>query len=328
MKQFLILAKLAVAGGLLWFVLHNVGIEKVTIRMSGADKLLIVLGIAQLSIQPLLGAWRWRIALSALANPLPFGQLCRITYIGTFFGQILPATVGGDGIRIWLAYRDGCSVKNAVSSVAIERLIMLLTLILMVTITAPWLASLLQFGQLAVLAPVLLMVGVISLILFIAICGRDPGAFRWQMLRGMGHLAAATRQIFFNIPATLSLVGLSIVSYLNIILTVFIFAWAVGQAVSYVWFLVLIPPVLLASTLPISTGGWGTRELAMVLVLRAVNIDGDAALLVSALLGLASVVISLPGAVYYVLRWSSGRERPPLTGSTVSDAPGGAGGRA
>ena len=62
-------------------------------------------------------------------------------------------------------------------------------------------------------------------------------------------------------------------------------------------FLLLAPLVTLVTTVPISVGGWGVREGAMVTALGLVNIPPSVALAVSIQFGLIMLVVGLPGGV-------------------------------
>jgi hypothetical protein len=69
--------------------------------------------------------------------------------------------------------------------------------------------------------------------------------------------------------------------------------------------------------LPISVGGWGVREGAMVVALHGLGIPAEEALLPSVLFGLCAVIATLPGAIFWVstrkpstrMRSASGREK-------------------
>ncbi|MBE9556580.1 MAG: flippase-like domain-containing protein, partial [Proteobacteria bacterium] len=65
--------------------------------------------------------------------------------------------------------------------------------------------------------------------------------------------------------------------------------------------LVLVPAVILLSTVPVSIGGWGLREGLMVVALGLAGVPADAALSVSILFGLAMIVAGLPGGVLWLM---------------------------
>lgn len=65
--------------------------------------------------------------------------------------------------------------------------------------------------------------------------------------------------------------------------------------------LVLIPPVILASLLPISFAGWGIREGAMIAMLGTVDVAPENALALSVAFGFLILILSLPGALVWFL---------------------------
>ena len=46
----------------------------------------------------------------------------QISFIATFFNQVLPSTVGGDGMQIWLFARKGADWASAIYSVLLDRI--------------------------------------------------------------------------------------------------------------------------------------------------------------------------------------------------------------
>ena len=63
----------------------------------------------------------------------------------------------------------------------------------------------------------------------------------------------------------------------------------------------LIPPILLILTLPISIGGWGIREGAMIWAFALVGVTNEEALVLSVLFGFATLAITLPGGLIWLL---------------------------
>ena len=69
--------------------------------------------------------------------------------------------------------------------------------------------------------------------------------------------------------------------------------------------IVLMPPVFLIMTIPISIGAWGVRENAMVVSFGLIGVSPEAATVLGLLLGMVGLVVALPGG----LLWLSGRKR-------------------
>jgi uncharacterized membrane protein YbhN (UPF0104 family) len=119
-------------------------------------------------------------------------------------------------------------------------------------------------------------------------------------------VAEDVRILLRNAPLSAIVAVLSLAAHINIAITAWLIAQALGLALSLTDCLVLMPVVVLASTLPISIGGWGIREGVTVSVLALVGVSSAEALALSILLGLAGIAISLPGAIV----WLSQRTRP------------------
>ena len=62
----------------------------------------------------------------------------------------------------------------------------------------------------------------------------------------------------------------------------------------------LVPPVILAMTLPISIAGWGVREGAMIVALGLIGVSQESALVLSILFGLGITLAALPGGVIWL----------------------------
>ena len=65
--------------------------------------------------------------------------------------------------------------------------------------------------------------------------------------------------------------------------------------------LVLIPPVVLVSTIPISIAGWGVREAAMITLLALVGVAEADAFVLSVLFGLLTFGLGLPGGIVWII---------------------------
>src|SRR6185295_8124270 len=103
--------------------------------------LLLGAAVAQLALQPVLGALRWRVVARALGDAFPFATALRYTWIGTFFAQALPGAVGGDLVRAWLYWNRGLGRRLAANTVALERTAMMFSLLLVVAAVQPGLVA-------------------------------------------------------------------------------------------------------------------------------------------------------------------------------------------
>ena len=83
---------------------------------------------------------------------------------------------------------------------------------------------------------------------------------------------------------------------------------AAHATVDLVHVLVLVLPVMLIATIPVSIAGWGVREGAMVLAFSYAGLAESDGLIVSILFGVGSLAVGTIGGVVWVasgFKWRS-----------------------
>ncbi len=94
---------------------------------------------------PLVQTQRWRLIAATLGARVGFGAAAKNVYIGQLFNQILPSSIGGDAVRVW-KLAPAMPVHLAVSSVALDRIVALLTVPIILTIGCGMLLSIVPPG--------------------------------------------------------------------------------------------------------------------------------------------------------------------------------------
>ena len=108
------------------------------------------------------------------------------------------------------------------------------------------------------------------------------------------HLATAAGDLRITLCSGkigLLAMALSIGSSLLAMLLIYIMGWAIGADLRALDCLVLVPPALLVSALPISLGGWGVREGALVAAFNLVHADPAAVAATSVMFGLTTPLV-------------------------------------
>ena len=303
--------KLALTAGLLWFLSRKVDVAAAWDVGKGIAPAMFAASLALLIVQVMLCTWRWQVVLKALGAWLSFGKVCEIFWISNFFGLVLPGAVGGDAIRMWKTRRAGLSLAASVNSVLLERVATLFGLIVLVVVTQPLLADKLQGHPGLWVFPLLGVLGAGG-IAFLMLLDRFPLAFhRWPVIRAFAQVACDTRRLFLhpvNAGKTMSIV---MIGHVNLALGVYVLALGLGADVSVLDCLVLVPPVILITTLPISVAGWGARELAMITLFGFVGVPQPQALAMSVLFGIVTTLTALPGGVMWLLSKDGGEVSAP-----------------
>ena len=116
----------------------------------------------------------------------------------------------------------------------------------------------------------------------------------------LGRLSERYFQVYSSVKSVGVQLGLSILTHLLALTAYFMIGRGVGLDFSLQVYLVLVPPVILLTILPISLAGWGVREGAMVGFFLLVGADKSKVLSFSILHGLVALVASLPGLAVYL----------------------------
>jgi len=292
--------KILISALLLYFCLRTVDLRTVGRRLGSANFEWLAAIFLLLTLQvPLLGV-RWREIAAVCGARLTIAQAVRYVWIGLFFGQVLPSTAGGDAVRIWLMGRGGQGWSTAIYSVLLDRVAGVSAMAAVVVLCLPWTLQLIH-DPAARLALVLIGFGALGGVAVFLACGTSPLRVieRWRLGR---HLAAASRMALHVCRTAVGLrVGaLSVASHLLTVAAMWAAAMAVGGSVSFADVLLLVLPVLLVATLPVSIAGWGIRESAMVLAFAYAGLPRDDGLMVSILFGLANLAVGACGGTVWI----------------------------
>lgn len=300
-SRLLAAAQIALSVALLAYFILKADPLQARDMIRNADPVLLVLAVLQLAVQVPLLAWRWQLVTASLGGPMRFTSAFKYAWLGFFAGQVLPA-VGGDAVRMWLYWRREGGRRIAVHSVVLERVIMLVTLLALVIASQSGLAA--RGVPASVLGTAwLLLVGIAAAagaVIFLA-----RGRLRQSTLLPVRvlHYAAEDLGLLRNNPRRSALaIGLALASYLNMATVMWIIARALNLGPSLADCFVLTPLVVLAGMLPISLGGWGVREGAAIVLFGLVGLSQSEAFTLSAVFGLCSLVLSLPGCLPWLLR--------------------------
>jgi len=228
----------------------------------------------------------------------PYSFFLKSYFKGTFFNQGLPTSIGGDGLRILDCSRGKGTAEDAFYGVFIDRIIGLAGLLLLNITALAMNRSLLPIN---VYYPLLVILSGLTASLILLFYLRN---FRFivtdKYLGFLGRLSERDAQVYSSVTSISVQLSLSILTHMLAMTAFLMIGRGVGLDFSLQVYLVLVPPVILLTILPISLAGWGVREGAMVGFFLLVGADKSRVLTFSILYGLVALVASLPGLVVYL----------------------------
>jgi uncharacterized protein (TIRG00374 family) len=295
--------RLAIGLGLTVWLFLEADPSRIAQAFSRAKFTWIIWAITLVLVDRALMAYRWLLLLRAIepGRTLPFRSVMRVFFVSTFLGTFLPASVGGDAIRTLALARLDVPAADAFASVVVDRLLGVLSVLLM------------GAGGLIVIRNLLDTWALVSTgaVTAAAIAGSLLLLFDSRILTGMvtwltaRHLAGVER-IAVRALGAIRQYGeqrrtLAMVLTASVVVQVLrtLQAWCLGQAlglpISVVWYFAFIPVIVLIMTLPISVAGLGTSQLSFQLLFAMAGVASAEAWALSILFLALGLIGNLPG---------------------------------
>jgi len=291
--------KLAVTVACFWYLLRHIDVAELRRTLPNLDALWSTLAVLLLMLQMPLVGLRWlQIAkvLQMRGNQLTAWWMSVAAAIGQFFGQILPV-VAGDGVRVWFLAHFGNDWRDATISVVIDRCVGI-GLMLVFTFVILLLPS--SFGifgnnreKILIVLAVIIVVGIICLLLGARL---SPALTGSRQGRWIEKFFSGARATVFG-PRSAAILGIGCLIHMLTIAAVWLLGRAQGLALSPADAAMLFAVLVGVALIPVTVGGWGLRELAMVSLFGNYGLTPERALVFSMYFGLANILASLPGAL-------------------------------
>jgi len=252
---------------------------------------------------------RWVLLLRGSGLDVPVRDAARIFLVSSFVGSFLPAGVGADAARAYGLSRTHTEPSEALASVAVDRVLGILSLMAMAAFGATMLtsqhdasaAALGRGGSLAIGVAVLIAacIGVFwadAILRAVTPRHLHDGAIARRILRVTDAVSRYRR----HRGVLVHVMFWSIVVQLLRITQAYLLGLGLGIAVPFRYYLFFMPIGLLMLLLPISISGFGLPQGAIVWLLRPLGVADERSFALSTLIVLTGLAGNLPGLVLWL----------------------------
>jgi glycosyltransferase 2 family protein len=306
-----------------YFALRNVNWAATRAAFSAIEYAWLVPSIAGLAFWTVVRVERWRILFRTGRRP-PFGALTKATLVGIFFNNVLPARAGEATRVVALRSYAGTPISEAAATIVVERLLDVLSLLLLLFVVAPWLPAISWLRAAVIIAAVAVAVAVILVALAIHLGRGDSRA----IVRFGSRIPGLSEGAIVSFAAN---VGHGLVSLRNGHQAAVALAWSIASWVllgASFWFIMLgfhldlsflagllaAVSVGLSFIVPAAPGGVGVFEAAGLLATSAYRIPkANAVACVLALHVVNTVPFLLAGAAVLIFGTRARGERGRLS---------------
>lgn len=263
------------------------------------DPVSVVAAVALLLLQPPLIGLRWWLLLRIYGSEAPPGWAVAITWVSVFANQFLPASVGGDAVRIVYARRYSKGLGAPFASVVVDRLMALLALAVLMVLLAPILAELID-QRISIAVGALCAVGIIAAFVAFRVSGKiAPLLARWAMLERAAQIIHYVLRVLAHPAQAIVTFAIAVIVHLLSFVALLLIARGLGIRADIGPFMAIAAFLTFVQVVPISISGWGVREAAAITLLGLIGVEPGTALLASIVLGLSYGAASLPGAAIW-----------------------------
>jgi uncharacterized protein (TIRG00374 family) len=300
MKWFL--ARCAITAALLALLIWQLGPIPVIERLQTLRLGPLALVALLLSVQLVLSASRWKAIVDyfGLAN-VSTADLCWCLGASHFYGEVLPSTVGGDVVRTAMLTRR-VGVRLAMLSVILDRITGLAMLLLMILVLLPVLAWRIENISAVVGLAAVEIGGIAALSALLLLSGKFVPSWFPKAVSLLPEFTARVREALFSRALRLQVVWYGLLVQIFSVMLFFVLGRSVGVPLSFLDCLVLVPPALLLSALPVSLSGWGVREGTLASMFALVGMAPSDIVVISILYGLTGPAIGVVYATLSLLR--------------------------
>jgi glycosyltransferase 2 family protein len=289
-KKILIYAiKVTLTLLLIFFIARKINFSLMVSELKNINYLDFILFLLLSTSSNFLALIRWNFVLRSLGLVLPAKNLIKISYIGFFLNQTVPSSVFGDVSKGWLLIKSNYIKLNVIISIILDRLIPLSILILLVVFF--------DFDKIQIIFQHIKnsSVGFFPIFLLIALCFCYKKTRQFILSINFIAIKNYFVQLFVSkIDIILSII-LTIMQLLVMSFMVWFIANSIQTDISFLLLFKALPLVFLINALPITIGGWGSREFAMIFTLSQFGVDSTSAALISVIFGLSTLISSIPG---------------------------------
>ncbi len=294
--------RIVVSVGLLGYLFYKEGPGTIAGAIRGANPLWVGAIFLLMIVEHVHGTYKWMILLRHTSSNVPFWPMLRIRYLSAFIGIFGLGAVTIELVRMYALARYTSDLAMSFTSILMDRLLGLTGLSLMI------LFGVVMESRSRVVGIELWAGGALLLILAGWFAIMNPGfreltnkmlSPRWlAKVRDKQNKVYQSLDTYRGRPGLLAW-GMVQSLFFNVlrILVVWAGALAVGIDVPMSAYFIVVPAVIFAMLIPISVSGWGVREAMFVALLPLYGANRESVLAMSLLIGVCSVLSTLPGAV-------------------------------
>jgi len=259
-----------------------------------------IYGLTFLIAQLFFISWRWKALINIGHFRMSYIESLQVNIASQVANMLFLATISGIAVKIALACQFGASLFKSIFATAIDRGFTLIALIILTILFLPALGKYMDHPFSDYIIGIIVAAVFIGLIVLPFFLNKimqiviKKFSKHSKIRSGLRYVTLLLSQPFLLLKVTM----ISLIAQICFFVAIYGLTHAMGLKLSLLEIMVVMPIIVLISSLPISFGGWGVREGAFIYGMSLFHVPAETAFTISVqigLLGLASIIIcSIP----------------------------------
>jgi hypothetical protein len=261
----------------------------------------------------IFGVWisavRWQLLLKTQGVRISQGYLSSSFLIGSFFNNILPTSVGGDIFRsLDIANKAKISVGKSASVLVIDRFAGVISAAFYAVIAL--FLGFATIGTTSYVIPIAIFFAICIILGFLIL---NPSILRLNKIvhkiKFLSKIRVKLVEVYHTFLsfkkyklALFEALLCSLALQFGVICNYYLAARSLGVNLSLASFIFIVPVVATIAMLPITVGGTGLRENALVFFMVALGAQNEKAAMTSLVLFAMLLVLGILGGIIYAVR--------------------------
>lgn len=301
----------AAAGALLAVVIWIANPRDLARTLAGIDLAVFTAAVGLSILANLASAVRWAHLARLLDLRAPLRRMIVFYARGMTLNALLPgATLSGDVLRSYQLHQLGNPLSAATVSVIFDRasglwILCLLSLAFALLALGPFGLAPPEFvrARIGTLYFAALALAVVVPLVLIAVSPHLPLPPSGKLHRLLESAFALLHRLRHSPSKLLTQVAVSLLVQLLSSAALMLCGRAIGVDLPYWLAAALAAPIFIMAAVPLSFGGWGTREVAAVAVMGAVGIGAQHAAATAILYGVSATIQAALAAPLFMKSW-------------------------
>jgi uncharacterized protein (TIRG00374 family) len=312
-KKVTILLRILFTLLLCGYVLYKAGIfqdsgkEKFLELLAGTDYRWVLLSLGVTVVLNFLSALKWRMLLQSRGSLVGLCRLYIFYNIGKFFNLILPTSMGGDVVRVYLLGEYIQKKPQAAASVIVERFTGLISMLVFALIAM--LLNLDKFNQKWLFLALFVCILIAAGILWYAMnterkqvsspFSGKTGVLQ-KILKKIALIRNAIREYADDRNALIVAMLNSFAFQFGAVINVWVSARVFSDELSFFLCLITVPVIMFIMNLPFSIGGIGLMEFGYLFVFSLFNVSPALAVSIAMFIRIKIILDAFVGGLFYI----------------------------